>query len=421
MIKKIALIVTILLANFGFAQENTPSPYSFYGIGSTKFKGTNDIVNMGGISVYADSTHINVLNPATYSNQILTTFQVGATSSFYKLNSGEQTEKAQKTTFDYLIMGFPVTKKIGVSIGLLPQTAVGYRFLKEDTTIDDKLVVSRYLGKGGVNKVYFGTGYKINSEFSIGVDFQYFFGSINTESEKFEEGLLYGSKEVNESTMSGVSFNAGLTYSTKLNKKLNFMSSLVYSPETKLNSVNERNVSLVSLALGGGGSVPASLPTNVEVADTELNIPSKLAIGAGVGNNKKWFVGGDITFSGTGSQINRFDNYENVSYENATKVSLGGFFIPKFDSYKSYFNRIIYRGGFKFENTGLMINNTAIKDKSVTLGFGLPISGTFSSLNLGVEYGNRGTVVNGLVREEYFSVSLGLIFNDKWFRKTLYN
>ena len=75
MIKKIALIVTILLANFGFAQENTASPYSFYGIGITKFKGTNDIVNMGGISVYADSTHVNVLNPASsYSNQLLTTF-----------------------------------------------------------------------------------------------------------------------------------------------------------------------------------------------------------------------------------------------------------------------------------------------------------------------------------------------------------
>jgi hypothetical protein len=419
MIKKIALIVTILLANFGFGQENTPSPYSFYGIGSTKFKGTNDFVNMGGISVYSDSTHINVLNPASYSNQMLTTFQVGATSSFYRLNSGIETEKAQKTTFDYLVMGFPVSKKIGVSLGLLPQTAVGYRFVREDFTSDDKRLVSRYLGKGGVNKVYFGSGYKINSKFSVGIDLQYFFGNINTESEKFEQGLLYGSKEVNESNLSGVSFNAGLKYNTKLNTKLNFMSSLVYSPEAKLNSANVRNVSLISLT-ADGSTIPATVPTNVVVANTKLNIPSKLAIGAGVGN-RKWFVGGDITFSGTGSQINRFDNYENVSFENATKVSFGGFFIPKFDSYKSYFSRVIYRGGFKFENTGLMINNTAIKDKSVTLGFGLPISGTFSSLNLGVEYGNRGTVVNGLVREEYFSVSLGLIFNDKWFRKTLYN
>ena len=72
-------------------------------------------------------------------------------------------------------------------------------------------------------------------------------------------------------------------------------------------------------------------------------------------------------------------------------------------------------------NLVVSINNTAIKDRSMTLGFGLPISGTFSSLNLGVEYGTRGTTNNGLIKEDYFSINLGLIFNDKWFRKTLYN
>ncbi len=417
MIKKIALIVTILLANLGFAQENTASPYSFYGIGSTKFKGTNDIVNMGGISVYADSTHINVLNPATYSNQMLTSFQIGSTSSFYKLNSALNTEKAQKTTFDYLVIGFPISKKAGVSVGLLPQSAVGYRFKKDNTAIDN--TASRYLGSGGVNKVFFGSGYKINSKLSVGLDFQYLFGSINTETQKFKDNVQYGSREINESSLSGIAFNAGLTYNTKLNNKLNFMSSLVYSPEAKLNSNNIRNVALITLD-SNNSAIPVTNDTEVNVADSKLNIPSKLAIGAGLGN-RKWFFGGDVTFSGTGSQINRFDNYSNVSYENATKVAFGGFYIPKFDSYNNYFARITYRGGFKFENTGLVVNNTVIKDKSMTLGFGLPISGTFSSLNIGIEYGSRGTTNNGLVKEDYFSVNLGLLFNDKWFRKTLYN
>jgi len=417
MIKKIALIVTILLANFGFAQENTASPYSFYGIGSAKFKGTNDIVNMGGISVYSDSTHVNVLNPATYSNQILTSFQVGVTTSYFKLNSASSSEKAQKTTFDYLIMGFPVSKKLGVSFGLLPQSSVGYRFINDKRSVDG--MYSKYMGKGGVNKVYFGSGYKINSKFSIGLDLQYLFGSIETETQVFQDGVFYGSREINESGLSGVAVNAGLTYNTKLNNKLNFMSSLTYSPEAKLNSNNVRNVAIVTLD-SNNSAVPVTNDTEKEVADSKLNIPSKLAFGAGVGN-RKWFVGGDITFSGTGNQMNRFDTYSNVSYENATKVAFGGFFIPKFDSYNNYFQRITYRGGFKFENTGLVINNAAIKDRSATLGFGLPISGTFSSLNIGAEYGTRGTTSNGLVKEDYFSINLGLIFNDKWFRKTLYN
>ncbi len=417
MIKKIVLLITILLANFGFAQENTASPYSFYGIGSARFKGTNDFVNMGGISVYSDSTHINVLNPASYSNQLITTFQVGMTSSFYNLNTASASEKAKKTTFDYMIMGFPVSKKVGVSLGLLPQSAVGYRLSSDTRSVNG--LFKQYKGKGGVNKVFVGAGYQITPKFSVGMDFQYLFGILNTQSDVFDQSIIYGSREINESTVSGLAVNAGLNFKTKFNNKLNFFSSLTYAPEAKLNSINTRNVSLVS-ALANGSIVAASADTEVNVADTKLIVPSKLAIGAGLGN-RKWFLGGDVAFSGTGNQVNRFENYSNVSYENGVKVAIGGFFIPKFDSYNNYFQRVTYRGGFKYENTGLVINNTAIKDKSVTLGFGLPISGTFSSLNLGAEYGSRGTTGNGLIKENYFSINIGLLFNDKWFRKTLYN
>jgi hypothetical protein len=416
MIKKIVLLITILLANFGFAQENTASPYSFYGIGSARFKGTNDIVNMGGISVYSDSLHINVLNPASYSNQLVTTFQVGMTSSFFNLSTASVKEQAKKTTFDYVVMGFPVSKKVGVSVGLLPHSAVGYRLNVDTRSVDG--FVKQYIGKGGVNKVFFGAGYKLSPKFSVGMDFQYLFGIINTQSDVLNQNIIYGSRETNESTVSGLAVNTGLNFKTKFNK-LDFFSSVTFAPEAKLNSDNTRNVSLIS-ALANGSIVPASLDTEVNVADSKLIVPSKLAIGAGLGN-RKWFLGGDIAFSGSGNQVNRFENYSNVSYENGVKVAVGGFIIPKFDSYNNYFQRVTYRGGFKFENTGLVINNTAIKDKSVTLGFGLPISGTFSSMNLGIEYGSRGTTKNGLIKEDYFSINIGLLFNDKWFRKTLYN
>jgi hypothetical protein len=372
---------------------------------------------MGGISVYSDSTHINVLNPASYSNQLLTTFQVGMTSSFYNLNTTSTKEQAKKTTFDYVVMSFPVSKKAGVSVGLLPHSAVGYR-LKSDTRSLDGFT-KQYQGKGGVNKVFLGAGYKLSPKFSVGMDFQYLFGIINTQSDVLNQNIIYGSREVNESTVSGLAVNAGLNFKTKFTSKLDFFSSLTYAPEAKLNSDNTRNVSLVS-ALANGTIVPASEDKEVNVADSKLIVPSKLVLGAGLGN-RQWFLGGDIAFSGSGNQVNRFENYSNVSYEDGVKVAVGGFIIPKFDSFNNYFQRITYRGGFKYENTGLVINNTAIKDKSVTLGFGLPISGTFSSMNLGIEYGSRGTTSNGLIKEDYFSINIGLLFNDKWFRKTLYN
>ena len=326
-------------------------------------------------------------------------------------------EKAKKTTFDYMVMGFPLSKKVGVSLGLLPHSAIGYRLNSDTRSVDG--FVKQYKGKGGVNKVFFGAGYQITPKFSIGMDFQYLFGILNTQSDVLNQNIIYGSREINESTVSGFALNTGLNFKTKFNSKLNFFSSVTYAPEAKLNSINTRNVSLVS-ALANGSIVAASADTEVNVADSKLIVPSKLVLGAGLGN-RKWFLGGDVAFSGSGNQVNRFENYSNVSYENAVKVAIGGFFIPKFDSFNNYFQRVTYRGGFKYENTGLVINNTAIKDKSVTLGFGLPISGTFSSLNLGIEYGSRGTTRNNLIKEDYFSINIGLLFNDKWFRKTLYN
>ena len=66
MIKKILVIILAHVAITSYAQEGTSSPYSFYGIGIPKFKGTVENRSMGGLSVLADSIHLNLQNPASY-------------------------------------------------------------------------------------------------------------------------------------------------------------------------------------------------------------------------------------------------------------------------------------------------------------------------------------------------------------------
>ena len=58
MIKKLVVSICLLFAVVSFAQEGTSSPYSFYGIGDVKFKGTVDNRSMGGLSIFRDSIHI---------------------------------------------------------------------------------------------------------------------------------------------------------------------------------------------------------------------------------------------------------------------------------------------------------------------------------------------------------------------------
>jgi len=66
MIKKLVLVFIAIIAIQSHAQEGTSSPYSFYGIGSLKFKGTVENRSMGGLSIYADSVQVNLRNPASY-------------------------------------------------------------------------------------------------------------------------------------------------------------------------------------------------------------------------------------------------------------------------------------------------------------------------------------------------------------------
>ena len=71
----------------------------------------------------------------------------------------------------------------------------------------------------------------------------------------------------------------------------------------------------------------------------------------------------------------------------------------------------------RYEKTGLVINKESIKDTALTLGLGIPVSGSLNNINLGLEYGTRGTTNAGLIKENYINISVGISFNDRWFVK----
>jgi hypothetical protein len=72
----------------------------------------------------------------------------------------------------------------------------------------------------------------------------------------------------------------------------------------------------------------------------------------------------------------------------------------------------------RYEKTGLLINDQSVEDQAITLGFGLPMNANVgSNLNIGLELGKRGKTSYGLVQDNYFNVSVGLSFNDVWFKR----
>ena len=416
MIKKILVSACLLLSLVSFAQEGTSSPYSFYGIGDVRFKGTLENRSMAGVAVEQDSIHMNIQNPASYANLKLTTFTLGGTYATATLKNATESAKATRTTLDYMAVGLPLGK-LGVGFGLIPYSSVGYKinYDAENDTENNR----RFNGTGGLNKAFLGAGYQINSKFSVGADANYNFGKIETNSLEYIDGVPVGTRELNSADLSGVNFNFGMMYQTKVYKKISIFSSLTYSLESTLKSKNTRNIATVVFNENFDlGVVDALDDVKSEVS---LTMPSKIALSGGIGEARKWLVGGKIAYGKTSGQANNYNDQANVGYGKYGSVSLGGYFIPNYNSFTSYAKRIVYRAGLKYEKTGLVINNESINDMGLTFGLGLPITGTFSNVNFGFELGKKGTTKAALVRENYANLSVSFSLNDKWFEKRKFN
>jgi len=432
MIKKLVLVFIAIIAIQGYAQEGTASPYSFYGIGSLKFKGTVENRSMGGLSIYTDSIHVNLRNPASFGGKNLAVynnegrpmkFTVGGSHNSTKLTGNSGSDRVSSSTFDYLAISIPLGK-LGVGIGLMPFTSVGYK-LENYNNNDD--LSTRFRGEGGVNKAYFALGYQITNGLSIGVDANYNFGNIKGNTIKFlyndeNELVQYQTRENNRSDLSGFNFGFGLLYKAKIKDNLELVSGFTYSPQSDLKSRNDRTFNTITISNITGqefiiNTIEADLASQ-NLKETNLVMPSKFSVGVGIGQPRKWFVGVENTFLQTSKFNNDLYSSVDTSYENSNTLSLGGFYIPNYNSFRGYWKRIVYRAGVRSEKTGLKINGESINEFGISFGVGLPIGNNlFSNANLGFEFGNRGTTNKNLIKENFINFQISLSLNDRWFQK----
>ncbi|WP_034062362.1 membrane protein [Lacinutrix jangbogonensis] len=434
MIKKLVLVFIALFAIQSYAQETTASPYSFYGIGSLKFKGTVENVSMGGLSIYKDSIHINLRNPATYGGNNIELFNNeshpvkfaiggGHTSTNLKTNSSE--DRVSSSTFDYFALSIPLGK-LGFGFGLLPYTAVGYRLETNNAAGD---LDTRFRGEGGLNKAFLSFGYQLTDEISFGVDANYDFGNIQNNTVEFGynsagEPLQTQSRETNRSDLSGINFNFGVHYQKMITNKLELQSAITFQPSSDINSANVRSFSNITInSVSGAEFAVSTIEADLAAAgldQTTLVLPSKLAFGAGIGAPRKWFAGVEYTQENTSEFSNALYDNTGTTFEDSSVLSLGGFFIPKYNSFSSYWKRVVYRGGLRFENTGLVVQNESIREFGISFGVGLPVGtnrNPFSNANFGFEIGKRGTTKANLIQENFLKFKISLSLNDRWFQK----
>lgn len=411
MIKKIIVIIVCFAAYGTYAQNGTASPYSYYGIGDLRPATTVENQMMGGISMYADSIHVNLNNPAAYSKLRLTTYTAGISRSSVTLKSATENENVAITNLDYLSIGVPLAEGLGMGFGLTPYSSVGYNILSETINGTGETVVNNFSGSGGVNKVYLSLGYEILENLSIGATANFNFGTISTQRSQTVGDTQFSTIDNRESVINGVDFNFAINYSQPISKNQFFYTSLRLDTQSNLIAKNTQIV---------GSSINR---VERQVDNTDLKIPTTTTIGLGYGEDKKWFLGAEYSFQQLGSFKNEFLGVSNLVYDDARNFNVGGFYVPDYTSFTNYFKRVTYRAGFRYENTGMVVSNEEINDFGITFGLGLPLensitgSRNFSNINIGFEIGKRGTTNASLIQENYFKINLGLSLSDKWFQK----
>ncbi|WP_348824277.1 hypothetical protein [Flavobacterium aestuarii] len=412
MIKKIIVIGCFFMSLMTNAQTGTASPYSFFGIGETRFKGNLENRSMAGLNIEQDSLHINILNPASFAAIRFTAFTIGGNYTSTKLQTESKSNNAQRTAIDFLAVALPLGK-VGVGFGLIPYTSVGYNI--ESTNPAPDGVNNVLKGTGGLNKAFFSLGYTVMPNLVIGADVQYNFGRINNSNLEFLTGVLIGTEEKNKADLNGLSTNFGAMYKHKIYKKTNFYSSFTYTPQATLSSTNTKTISAVTYNSNYDVAVYDALAE--KVIRTDLKIPSKISFGFGVGETKKWLLGTQMVFQNVGKLTDDYNAMENVTYDRYSSYSIGGFYVPNNNVFSKYYQKIVYRGGLKYAKTGTIINSEEIDEKAITFGMALPVISSLSNINVGLEYGQRGTTSHGLIQENYFTLALSFSLNDKWFRK----
>ena len=421
--KHFLLIVLLFCSSILFSQTNTGSPYSINELGEINFSGNVSNLSMGGIDVKIDSIEVNLNNPASYAKLKTSNYLVGTFLKTSSISNTISSENISSANINYIAIAIP-TKKFGFGFGVLPYSSTGFNLQTNQEFNDANSIDTRlYAANGGVNRVFLSIGFPLTKFLSFGLTSNYNFGKFEYESFNLYEGVNYGIYSMSSSEITGFNHQFSSNIDIPINKKLKFNILLSYSPSSVLKSANLQDLYTSTTNLINANSLGDYVEVNLEergLKSTELSVPKKYIYGVGLGNINKWFIGAQIEKKFSSNFKNEFLDINNVEYRDSESISIGASYIPEYTSLTSFWKRVVYRFGIKNEKKSIIVNNLPINQFSLNLGVGLPLAG-LSKANVGIEFGQIGEENGLILKENYFSLRLGLSLNDIWFIRRKYN
>ena len=182
--KILASFVLATMTTSAFAQSNTNSPYSQFGLGDLTDQSVGFNKGMNGVGLaMRRGNEVNTMNPASYSAVYSLTmlFDAGLSGQItnYKENGTKMNGKSGG--FDYVVGQFRAFKGVGVTFGVLPYSNIGYNYSQSEYLNDASItkMTTTNKGDGGMHQLFIGTGIRLFKPLSIGANLSYLWGDYN--------------------------------------------------------------------------------------------------------------------------------------------------------------------------------------------------------------------------------------------------
>lgn len=399
-------------------KENVP--YTRFGIGDLQ-TGTNVVARgMGGqTAAFSSPVYINSENPASYASLRLTTYEVGLFGSTRTLKTGLDEYKTGMASLSYLNVGIPIGKHAAINMGLKPQSRVYYR-IEQDSVIPNLDGKNTYIysGDGGLNYAFVGAAGTYGG-FSIGANLGYIFGTTRYSSVLQQTGAeaMLSSEFSRYDRVGGLYWTSGALYETPLNKNLKLKLGATLSLNQDLTITRDAfGINFRSLS----GVIDRDTSFRATDVKGDVTLPTSYSFGVQLASRDDiWSVAGDVSLT-QWNEYRSFGLTDSVS-DQAMKLTVGVAYTPNPASYRQYFQRVTYRLGFYYGTDYIRLRETQIDYYALTAGASLPFKRTTDRIHTALEIGRRGTEANGLIRENFYRLSVSVSLNDRWFVKRKYD
>lgn len=398
----------IFATPFVSAQNGTMSPYSRFGYGFLSDNATAMQRTMGGTGYAMNSgRQINVMNPASYAaiDSLTFLFDMGVDFTTLRSTQGNVKESNSGGGLDYVTMQFPIWKYFGASIGLLPYSSVGYAF---GSKIENGAVDRN--GSGSLNQLYFGFAGRPFKGFTVGLNVAYLFGSIVNDVYAYSE---YSSTTLFQRSMSVRDYRLdfGAQYSFNVSRNHRFTLGVVFSPAKSMHG----KVYGVYYDTSTEKIKPDTVPGNPRM-DGQYSTPMKVGAGINWQYANRLMVEADFTYEPwEKAKFGKLQDFETTRFANRFRIGAGAQYVH--NPRGNYLSRMQFRVGGFYNRDYVMVGLNNIRDYGMSFGFGFPVPGFKTVLNLGFEYRHRQAYPSALVKENYYNITLGINFNEMWFRK----